>query len=103
MGYAWRMPSATGVFGTPFQVVNNTVFMSSAMIQDASITNAKIGADIQSNSYVTGQSGWRINKGGLCEFTSVQLNGGTLTAGLVKSSDGKMQIDLANKSITITT
>lgn len=97
------MNSATGIYNTPFQVVNNSVFINQAFIQDASITNAKIGADIQSNSYVTGQSGWRINKGGLCEFTSVQLNGGTLTAGLVKSSDGKMQIDLANKSITITT
>ena len=77
--------------------------ISTSIIADDAVTNAKIGADIQSNSYVTGQSGWRINKGGLCEFTSVQLNGGTLTAGLVKSSDGKMQIDLANKSITITT
>ena len=99
-----------GNFGnqvSPFQVVNNNVFIDSALIQDASITNAKIGNDIQSSTYVAGSSGWRINKGGFCEFTSIQLNGGeqtggTLTAGLVRSSDNKFLIDLSNKSITIT-
>ena len=96
------MNSATGIYNTPFQVVGNNVFINSAFIEDASITNAKIGNDIQSSSYSAGNSGWRINKGGFCEFTSVQLNGGTLTAGTVKSSDNKFVIDLANKSITIT-
>ena len=81
--------------------------MNSAFIQDGTINNAKIGNEIKSNNYVAGSQGWKINKGGFAEFTSVVLNGGsqnggTLTAGLVKSSDNKMIIDLANKSITIT-
>jgi len=92
---------------TPFFVSGSGVFISSAFIQDASITNAKIGNDIQSTNYSAGNSGWRINKNGFAEFTSVTLNGGsqnggTLTAGVVKSSDNKFVIDLANKSILIT-
>lgn len=47
---------------SPFAVVNGQVFMSDAFIRDASITNAKIGDYIQSNDFVSGQTGWRISK-----------------------------------------
>jgi predicted phage tail protein len=49
---------------SPFAVVNGQVFISSAFIQDGTITNAKIGAFIQSNNYVPNVSGWRLDKGG---------------------------------------
>ncbi|HFQ5672249.1 TPA: host specificity protein J, partial [Enterobacter roggenkampii] len=39
---------------SPFAVVNGQVFISSAFIQDGTITNAKIGNFIQSNNYVAG-------------------------------------------------
>ncbi|HHT3527004.1 TPA: host specificity protein J, partial [Enterobacter asburiae] len=52
---------------SPFAVVNGQVFMSSAFIQDGTITNAKIGNFIQSNNYVAGQSGWKLDKGGSWE------------------------------------
>ena len=47
---------------SPFAVVNGQVFISDAFIQDGSITNAKIGNFIQSNNFVAGSAGWRIDK-----------------------------------------
>ncbi|WP_101340316.1 hypothetical protein [Cereibacter azotoformans] len=41
------------------------------VVPNASITNAKIGNEIQSNNFVAGSSGWRIRKDGLAEFDSV--------------------------------
>ncbi|HGL5374461.1 TPA: host specificity protein J [Citrobacter farmeri] len=52
---------------SPFAVVNGQVFISSAFIQDGTITNAKIGAFIQSNNYVAGVRGWRLDKAGTWE------------------------------------
>jgi predicted phage tail protein len=49
---------------SPFAVVNGQVFISDAFVQDGTITNAKIGNFIQSNNYVAGVSGWRLDKGG---------------------------------------
>jgi hypothetical protein len=50
---------------SPFAVVNGQVFISSAFIQDGTITNAKIGNFIQSNNYVAGQSGGNWIRGDL--------------------------------------
>ncbi|MFJ3121033.1 phage tail protein [Pseudomonas protegens] len=54
----------------PFAVEGGQVFMRSAFIQDGTITNAKIGDYIQSDDYVEGSRGWRLNKasGGTLEF-----------------------------------
>lgn len=45
-------------------------WITNAMIANAAITNAKISGTIQSDDYVPGQTGWRINKaaGGGFEF-----------------------------------
>jgi len=51
----------------PFFVEGNQTYIQSAIIKDASITNAKIGYEIQSNNYQQGQVGWRIDKGGTFE------------------------------------
>ncbi|ASD95712.1 host specificity protein J [Salmonella enterica] len=53
---------------SPFAVINGQVFISSAFIQDGTITNAKIGNFIQSNNYVSGVQGWRIDKNGNAEL-----------------------------------
>ena len=53
---------------SPFAVVNGQVFISDAFIQDGSITNAKIGNFIQSNNFVAGSTGWRIDKDGNAEL-----------------------------------
>ena len=53
---------------SPFAVVNGQVFISDAFIQDGSITNTKIGNFIQSNNFVAGSAGWRIDKNGNAEL-----------------------------------
>ncbi|WJS49410.1 host specificity protein J [Enterobacter roggenkampii] len=60
---------------SPFAVVNGQVFISSAFIQDGTITNAKIGNFIQSNNYVAGSQGWRIDKSGTFEINGVAGGG----------------------------
>lgn len=55
----------------PFLVEGGTVYMNSAMIQDGSITNAKIGNVIQSDNFQWGPTlykGWRIDKDGTALF-----------------------------------
>lgn len=66
---------------SPFAVVNGQVFISSAFIQDGTITNAKIGAFIQSNNYVPNVSGWRLDKAG------TWVNYGSDSAGARKSTN----------------
>jgi hypothetical protein len=71
----------------PFSVVGGVVYIDTAMIQDASITNAKIGNIIQSNNYVLHSAGWQINKNGDAEFNNIYARGdiraSSLTANLV--------------------
>ena len=59
-----------GAFTTPFVVQGGQVFMSSAMIQDGTITNAKIGNYIQSNNYQAGIAGWKLFFDGTFEINS---------------------------------
>lgn len=67
--------AASGTYTLPFVVQNDQVFMNNALIQDGSITNAKIGNVIQSNNYLTGRQGWMINKNGGSEFNNVIVRG----------------------------
>ncbi len=68
---------------SPFAVVNGQVFISSAFIQDGTITNTKIGNFIQSNNYVAGSVGWKLDKSGDAEFNNVTVRG------VVYASDGR--------------
>lgn len=65
----------SGDYTLPFVVQNDQVFMNNALIQDGSITNAKIGNVIQSNNYIAGQQGWMINKNGGSEFQNTTVRG----------------------------
>lgn len=67
--------AASGDYTLPFVVQNDQVFMNNALIQDGSITNAKIGNVIQSNNYIAGQQGWMINKNGGSEFQNTTVRG----------------------------
>ncbi|WLH82478.1 phage tail protein [Pseudomonas sp. FP2338] len=63
---------AIGQAGTvPFAVLGGQTFIKSAFIQDASITNAKIGSFIQSNNYDPGLIGWRLNFDGTFEINGI--------------------------------
>lgn len=65
----------SGAYTLPFVVQNDQVFMNNALIQDGSITNAKIGNVIQSNNYIAGEQGWMINKNGGSEFQNATVRG----------------------------
>ncbi|WPJ49383.1 hypothetical protein RCIP0019_00019 [Klebsiella phage RCIP0019] len=65
----------SGAYTLPFVVQNDQVFMNNALIQDGSITNAKIGNVIQSNNYIAGEQGWMINKNGGSEFQNTTVRG----------------------------
>lgn len=61
------MTAANGTYTTPFYVTGGAMYVREAFIKDASITNAKIGSYIQSNNYVSGSSGWKLDKSGTFE------------------------------------
>ncbi|HIB7274352.1 TPA: phage tail tip fiber protein [Escherichia coli] len=101
------MTAANGTYTTPFYVSNGAMYVKEAFIKDASITNAKIGSYIQSNNYVSGKTGWKIDKNGNCEMhgslyanngnfafnganNTVQINGNGITVNL--SGGGKIVI-----------
>ena len=70
---------AGGAISVPFAVQNGQVFMNSAFIQDGSITMLKIGQYLQSDNYVAGVQGWRLDKAGNLEFNGPAPGGGRLT------------------------
>jgi predicted phage tail protein len=77
-----RFAVVNGIDGTtaaPFVVQGGQVFISQALIGDAWITNAMIGDTIQSNNFIQGQTGWRLNKAGTLEFNGTVPNVGRLT------------------------
>lgn len=51
----------------PFVIQNGQTFIRASFIQDGTIENAKIGNYIQSNNYVSGVQGWRLDKSGTFE------------------------------------
>ncbi|QLU97228.1 host specificity protein J [Enterobacter roggenkampii] len=59
--------SEPGNYQKAFFVFNGQVFINSAFIRNGSIDNAKIGNFIQSNNYVAGSVGWRLDKSGTFE------------------------------------
>ncbi|HAI3630878.1 TPA: DUF1983 domain-containing protein [Escherichia coli] len=59
----------------PFVIQNGQTFIRDSFIQDGTISNAKIGNFIQSNNYVAGSAGWKLNKAGDAEFNNVTVRG----------------------------
>ncbi|MEB7923462.1 DUF1983 domain-containing protein [Atlantibacter hermannii] len=86
-----------GVMYSPFAIVNGQVFLSSGFIQDGTITNAKIGQYIQSNTWDgTGNVGWHINKSGFAWLAGVTVRGTVYAEsgsfrGTVYATDGEFR------------
>lgn len=59
--------SSSGAYVLPFVIEANTVYMNSALIKNASITSAMIGAEIYSDTYKQGKGGWIMRKNGMCD------------------------------------
>lgn len=70
---------AGGAIAIPFAVEGGQVFINTLLVKDGSIVNAKIGAFIQSDNYVSGVMGWRLDKLGNLEFNGPAPGGGRLT------------------------
>lgn len=70
--------SDAGNYQLAFAAVNGQVFIRSAFIQDGSIDNAKIGNFIQSSNYVSGTTGWRLDKGGTFENNGYEAGNGRM-------------------------
>lgn len=87
--------SGSGQWSLPFVVENNQVFIQSAVIQDGSITNAKIGNRIQSNNYVAGSQGWAIDKSGNAELSNATVRGS------LYASNGNFAFNGTNNTVQI--
>lgn len=61
------MAQAGGAVSLPFVIQNGQTFIRDTFIQDGTISNAKIGNFIQSNNYVAGSVGWKLDKSGTFE------------------------------------
>ncbi|WIF73843.1 phage tail protein [Proteus vulgaris] len=72
--FAWYNPS-NGKMELFMYAKNGQFFVRDLFIEDGSITNAKIGNVIQSNTYKTGVDGWHINKNGFAEFQNIKARG----------------------------
>ena len=88
--------SDPGNYQAAFFVYNGQVFISSAFIQDGTITNTKIGNFIQSNNYVAGSVGWRLDKSGTFENY-----GSTTGEGAMKQTNQTISVRDANNVLRV--
>ncbi|WP_063927344.1 host specificity protein J, partial [Enterobacter hormaechei] len=80
----------------PFVIQNGQVFIRDALIGDGTISNAKIGNYIQSNNYVAGSVGWRLDKGGTFENY-----GSTAGEGAMKQTNQTISVRDANNVLRV--
>lgn len=71
-------PNNGGSSIVPFVVQGGQVFLRQAMIGTGWITNAMIGSYIQSDNYIAGRQGWRLDKSGLFEINASDGSGNRL-------------------------
>jgi len=89
------MAQAGGNVSLPFVIQNGQTFIRETFIQDGTISNAKIGNFIQSNNYVAGSVGWRLDKSGTFERNAANGAGRTVDNGvlrLVYDANGTLRI-----------
>ncbi|EPK0223754.1 host specificity protein J [Enterobacter hormaechei] len=80
----------------PFVIQNGQTFIRASFIQDGTIENAKIGNYIQSNDYVAGSVGWRLDKGGTFENY-----GSTAGEGAMKQTNQTISVKDANNVLRV--
>ncbi|WP_343876786.1 DUF1983 domain-containing protein, partial [Tatumella punctata] len=84
-----------GQVTSPFAISGSQVFINSAVINDGTITSAKIGDYIASNNYNwnNGSTGWLIRKDGFASFTDINVSGGKIQ---MKDSNGVVRVELSS-------
>ncbi|MCE1280890.1 DUF1983 domain-containing protein [Enterobacter hormaechei] len=90
------MAQAGGAVTLPFVIQNGQVFIRETFIQDGTIGNAKIGNYIQSNNYVAGSVGWRLDKGGTFENY-----GSTAGEGAMKQTNQTISVRDSNNVLRV--
>ncbi|RQT38397.1 host specificity protein J [Burkholderia contaminans] len=71
-------PNNGGSMIVPFVVQGGQVFIRQALIGAGWITNAMIGSYIQSDNYIAGRQGWRLDKSGWFEINASNGSGNRL-------------------------
>jgi predicted phage tail protein len=66
------------VVTSPFVIQGGQVFLNEAFIGNGFIKNAMIGSYIQSDNYVAGRQGWRLDKSGWFEINNTDGQGNRL-------------------------
>ncbi|BEN06008.1 TipJ family phage tail tip protein [Serratia marcescens] len=66
---------SSGSYYSPFIIKDGQVLISQGFIGKGWIENAMIGDYIQSNDYVAGRQGWRLDKGGTMEMNGANGSG----------------------------
>ncbi|KJP04536.1 host specificity protein J [Enterobacter hormaechei] len=80
----------------PFVIQNGQVFIRDALIGDGTINNNKIGNYIQSNNYVAGSVGWRLDKSGTFENY-----GSTAGEGAMKQTNQTISVRDSNNVLRV--
>ncbi len=80
----------------PFVVTGSQVYLRDAFIADGTITTAKIADTISSANYVSGQTGWAINKSG-----TIEINGYVSGQGRMVISNNRITIYDENNSVAV--
>ncbi|MGX6612166.1 phage tail protein [Enterobacter kobei] len=90
------MTKEGGAVTLPFVIQNGQTFIRDTFIQDGTINNNKIGNYIQSNNYVAGSVGWRLDKGGTFENY-----GSTAGEGAMKQTNQTINVKDANNVLRV--
>lgn len=80
----------------PFVIQNGQTFIRDSFIQDGTISNAKIGNYIQSNNYVAGSVGWKLDKSGTFENY-----GSTAGEGAMKQTNQTISVKDGNNVLRV--
>ena len=94
-----RFAVTTMVGGTvtlPFVIQNGQAIIRDTVISDGTISNAKIGNYIQSNNYVAGSVGWKLDKSGTFENY-----GSTAGEGAMKQTNQTISVKDGNNVLRV--
>ncbi|WP_320712046.1 host specificity protein J [Enterobacter asburiae] len=87
---------AGGTVTLPFVIQNGQTFIRDTVIGDGTISNAKIGNYIQSNNYVAGSVGWKLDKSGTFENY-----GSTAGEGAMKQTNQTISVKDGNNVLRV--
>ncbi|MEX5390594.1 host specificity protein J [Enterobacter cloacae] len=88
---------AGGTVTLPFVIQNGQTIIRDTVIGDGTISNAKIGNYIQSNNYVAGSVGWKLDKGGTWENYGSDGQGARKSTNVtdsIRDSNGVLRVQI---------